>query len=46
MNKFFIVVIIFISSCSSLDQKNITITDEGYKFDISSHTNFKNSIRR
>ena len=44
MNKFLIVVIIFISSCSSLDQKNITITDEGYKFDISSHTNFKNSI--
>ena len=44
MNKFLIVVIIFISSCSSLDQKNIIITDEGYKFDISSHTNFKNSI--
>ena len=44
MNKFLIVVIIFVSSCSSLDQKNITITDEGYKFDISSHTNFKNSI--
>ena len=44
MNKFLIVVIIFISSCSSLDQKDIIITDEGYKFDISSDTNFKNSI--
>ena len=44
MNKFLIVVIIFISSCSSLDQKNIIITNEGYQFDVSSHTNFKNSI--
>ena len=44
MKKFLIVVIIFINSCSSHDQKNIIITDEGYKFDISSHTNLKNSI--
>lgn len=44
MNKFLIVVILFINSCSSLDQKNIIITDEGYKFDISSHTSFKNSV--
>lgn len=44
MNKFLIVIIIFINSCSILDQKKIIVTDEGYKFDISSHTNFKNSV--
>ena len=44
MNKFLIVIIIFIYSCSSHVQKKIIVTDEGYKFDISSHTNFKNSI--
>lgn len=44
MYKILIVVLIFFISCSSYDQKKLIITDENYKFDISSNKNFKNSV--
>ena len=46
MYKFLIVVLVFLISCSHHDQKKLIITDENYKFDISSNKNFKNSVTK
>lgn len=44
MDKFLIVVIILLNSCSYHNQKKFIITDENYKFDISNNLEFKKSV--
>ena len=46
MKKFLIVILICFTACSHNDQNTLIITDENYKFDISSNKNFKNSVTK